>query len=87
MGNHLQWNSNSAGGPHNAVFVVWESMLPMSLVWFRRPRSTRSRCSHGCYSIITTFMLHGSNVRLSGRDCEPMFVVVGGFQSLFCVAL
>jgi hypothetical protein len=30
-----------AGGPHNAVFVVWESMLPMRLVLaFRCPSGT-----------------------------------------------
>jgi len=36
------------------------------------------------YLIMTTFMLHGSRVRVSGRLWAPRLVLVGGAQTLFC---
>lgn len=33
-----------AGGPHNAVFVVWETMPPMPSFQFRCPYGTRLLC-------------------------------------------
>jgi len=35
------------------------------------------------YLTITTFMLHGSRLRVSGKFCDPMLVVVGAAQVPF----